>query len=130
MSFNLQKIIYAEDEPDVQMVVVQTLKHIGGFEVCPCNNGSELLENINKFDPDLILLDVMMPDMDGATTLKHLKQNIQTRNIPIIFLTAKAQLKDVDAYKQLGVIGVITKPFDPLQLSDIILEMWSEYNKQ
>ena len=85
----LERILYAEDEPDIQAVAKLALEMVGGFTVQICNNGADALEKVTGFAPDLILLDVMMPGMDGPSTLQRLRADPATSNIPVIFLTAK-----------------------------------------
>lgn len=121
---NLKKILYAEDEPDVQTVVELTIQTMSDYQVKICNNGKKLLECVNEYNPDLIILDIMMPEMDGPTTFRHLKLNESTKDIPVIFMTAKAQVHEVEIFKETGAIGVITKPFDPMNLCDEIQTIW------
>lgn len=125
----LKKILYAEDEPDVQMVVEITVQTMSNYDIKICSNGKILLENVEEYNPDLILLDVMMPEMDGPTTFKHLQENEKTKDIPVIFMTAKAQTHEVEIFKNIGVVGVITKPFDPVQLCSEIEQIWKEINE-
>ena|SRR3990167_5789049 len=124
----LKRILYAEDEADIRMIAQIALEDIGGFEVNFCNDGKEVLREVDQFCPDLILLDVMMPEMDGLATLKSLQQSEKTKNIPVIFMTAKAQANEIAKYIQLGAIDVITKPFDPMQLSKNIKKRWDSYH--
>lgn len=125
----LKKILYAEDEPDVQTVVELTIQTMSDYQIKVCDNGRKLLECVEEYNPDLILLDVMMPEMDGPTTFKNLQLNDSTKNIPVIFMTAKAQVHEVETFKETGVLGVITKPFDPMNLCDEIQEIWSRNNE-
>ena len=120
----LQKILYVEDEPDIQAVTKLALEEIGGFTLEVCSNGDEALSKAIAFAPDLLLLDVMMPGMDGPTTLKALRELTEIRNIPAIFMTAKVQPHEVQEYKDLGAIDVIAKPFDPMTLSDNLRNIW------
>lgn len=120
----LQKIMMVEDEPDIQSIAKLALENIGGFTVEICSSGQEALDNVCKYNPQLILLDVMMPGMDGPTTLKALRQIPEIENTPIIFMTAKVQPQEVANYKALGAVDVIPKPFDPMALSDAIKEIW------
>lgn len=120
----LKKILYAEDEPDVQTVVEMTVQAMSDYEIKICDNGKKLLDCVEDYNPDLILLDVMMPEMDGPTTFKNLQQHKKTKDIPVIFMTAKAQVHEVEKFKEIGALGVITKPFDPMSLCDEILEIW------
>lgn len=122
----LKKILYAEDEPDVQTVVELTIQSLSTYEIKICNNGKVLLDEVEGYNPDLILLDVMMPEMDGPTTFKNLQANEKTKNIPVIFMTAKAQAHEVQTFEQTGAIGVIVKPFDPMQLCSELETLWKE----
>jgi len=122
----LKKILYAEDEPDVQTVVGMVIDAMSDYEIKICDNGKILLDCVDDYKPDLILLDVMMPEMDGPTTFKNLQANEQTKDIPVIFMTAKAQIHEVQLFQETGVIGVITKPFDPVTLCTEIQKIWNE----
>lgn len=120
------KILYAEDEPDVQTIVEISVWSTSDYELKVCKNGKLLLECVEDYNPDLILLDVMMPEMDGPTTFQNLQLNEKTKGIPVIFITAKAQVHEVKLFKETGVIGVITKPFDPITLCSTIKELWDK----
>ena len=120
----LKKILYAEDEPDIQAVAQMALETIGGFEVVLCNSGLEALEVAHDAAPDLILLDVMMPGLDGPETLLKLREIDSLKETPVIFLTAKAMPSEVDRFKAAGAVDVIAKPFDPISLSDQIRTIW------
>lgn len=120
----LEKIMMVEDDLDIQTVAQLALETVGGFTVKICSSGQEALTNIEDFQPNLVLLDVMMPEMDGPTTLKKLRDTDVGQNIPVIFMTAKAQAHEVEHYKNLGALDVITKPFDPMTLSEQIKEIW------
>ncbi len=124
MTEELNRILYVEDEPDIQMVAKLALEMVGGFTLEVCSSGSEALEKISAFQPQLILLDVMMPGMDGPTTLGKLRELTQFVNTPVIFMTAKVQPSEVAGYKQLGAVDVIPKPFDPMTLAAQVQESW------
>jgi CheY-like chemotaxis protein len=109
------KILLAEDEPDVQLIARLSLKR-GGFEVKTANNGIEALAQVATERPDVILLDWMMPGMDGFETCTRLKADPATADIPVIFLTAKVQESEVVKALALGAAGCIGKPFDALTL--------------
>ncbi|MBT3265744.1 response regulator [Candidatus Poribacteria bacterium] len=111
-------ILLIEDEPDIQTVVKFALEATGGHNVIVADDGLQGLEVARKEQPDVILLDVMMPRMDGHELLRLLKASDKTNTIPVIFLSAKAQQKDVDAGLDLGADGYLTKPFDSRTLSD------------
>lgn len=121
----LKKILYAEDEPDIQAVAQMALENIGGFEVVLCNSGLEALEVAPNAAPDLILLDVMMPGLDGPETLSKLREIDGLKDTPVIFLTAKAMASEVERFKEAGAIDVIAKPFDPMTISDQIRDIWN-----
>lgn len=125
----LKKILYAEDEPDVQTVVELTVQTMSNYAIKICDNGKKLLECVQDYNPDLILLDVMMPEMDGPTTFRNLQKNIKTKDIPVVFMTAKAQIHEIETFKQTGILGIITKPFDPLNLCNEIERIWNGNNE-
>jgi len=113
------KILYAEDEPDIREVTEFALEG-EGFELLSCDSGPDALEKAKNVTPDLLLFDVMMPGMDGPTTLKEIRALPNMADTPIIFMTAKVQPSEVDEYKAMGALGVISKPFDPMTLADDI----------
>ena len=121
----LNRILMVEDETDIQEVAQLALEAVGGFTVCICSSGPEALEQAPRFGPELILLDVMMSGMDGPSTLLALRQMPQFSSTPVIFMTAKVQSHEVARYKELGALDVISKPFDPMTLSDTIVEIWT-----
>ncbi|RYX83280.1 response regulator [bacterium] len=121
----LQKIMMVEDDPDIQAVASLALEAVGGFEVLVCSGGTEALERVDGFAPDLVVLDVMMPGMDGPTVLKHLRERPQTANLPVVFMTAKAQSHEIAMYKEMGALSVVTKPFDPMTLPQTLLDIWN-----
>ncbi len=120
----LQKIMLVEDEPDIQEVARLSLESFGNFTVHICGSGKDAIAQAPTIMPDLIMLDVMMPGMDGLTTLKLLRENPQLNNIPVIFMTAKAQANEMKHYIDSGAIGAISKPFDPVKLVAEINEIW------
>ncbi len=121
----LARILYVEDEPDIRMVAQMALEAVGGFAVTACASGSEALAAAPSASADLLLLDVMMPGMDGPSTLKALRELPATANTPVIFMTAKVQAAEVAQYMALGAIDVIHKPFDPMELSVQIGRIWA-----
>jgi len=128
MSETLNKILYVEDEPDIQAVAKLALESVGGFEVLICSSGAEALEQATAFKPDVFLLDVMMPGMEGPDTLVALLKTEDLENTPAIFLPAKALPVGVKRYKNLGALGVIPKPFDPMTLAEQVKEIWGRRN--
>ena len=124
MPRELKRILYVEDEPSIRTIAVTVLEAVGGFSVIACASGRQALEAAPAAHADLILLDVMMPEMDGPATLKALRGIPQTAQTPVIFMTAKVQASEIGHYKSLGAIDVIAKPFDPMTLSAQIGEIW------
>jgi CheY-like chemotaxis protein len=116
------KLLLAEDEPDVQLIARLSLKK-AGFTVVTVGNGREVLERVGTEQPDVILLDWMMPDMDGFETCKRLKADPATGHIPVIFLTARVQETEVARALALGAIGCIGKPFDALTLGRQVMAL-------
>lgn len=107
-----------DDEPDIRTIGEMSLSAVGGWEVTSVASGVEALEVAAASAPDLILLDVMMPELDGPATLQKLRDVPQLAHVPIVFLTAKVQRREVERYLELGAAGVIAKPFDPMTLPD------------
>ncbi len=122
----LARILYVEDEKDIQEVARLALEMIGGFEVKICSSGEQALAEAEQFAPQMILLDVMMPNMDGPTTFKALKQLPSLRLIPTAFMTAKVMPSEVKQLLELGAVGVIPKPFDPMTLSQDVTKLWQQ----
>ena len=126
MSGNLKKILYVEDEGDIRTVAELALVAVGGFSVELVASGAEAVEKMRSFAPDLLLLDVMRPGMDGPATLSALRALPEAAAVPVIFLTARAQPAEVAALMAQGAIGVITKPFDPMTLADQVRDLWEK----
>lgn len=120
----LKHILYVEDEPDIQTVARLALETVGGFRVTICGSGEEAVKVVRDLSPDLVLLDVMMPGMDGPSTLRRLREFPELQTTPVVFMTAKVQRSEVEHYRSLGAVGVIAKPFDPMTLSDEVLSIW------
>ena len=129
-SDTLQRILYVEDEPDIQTVARIVLETVGGFTVQICSSGEEALKTAVEFAPDLLLLDVMMPGMDGPTTLQELRNLPDLANTPAVFMTAKVQPQEIEQFKSFGALDVIPKPFDPMTLSDQIALVWQQRNEK
>lgn len=124
---SLTNILYVEDDLDIQAVAQIALEVVGGYTLKTCSSGAEAIAAIDGgFVPDLLLLDVMMPNMDGPTTLAELRKKTTTASTPVIFMTAKVQSSEQDYYFTLGAIGVIAKPFDPMSLSVQVRTLWEK----
>lgn len=114
----MTRILYVDDDPDIREVAVMALELDGGLEVRACASGAEALAQAPIFKPALILLDVMMPKMDGPSTLAGLRADPRTSDIAVVFITARTQTAEVERLKTLGALGVIPKPFDPMTLAN------------
>jgi two-component system, OmpR family, response regulator len=119
-----ERILYVDDEPDIRAIAKVALEVVGGFEVLFCGSGREAIDQAPHFAPDLIILDVMMPEMDGPSTFAALRRLAATAATPVIFMTAKVQKREIAQYLALGAVGVIHKPFDPMTLADDVRELW------
>lgn len=124
----LQRIMHVEDDPSIQQVAKIALEAVGGFTVHTCGSGQQALADYPAFTPQLILMDVMMPGMDGPTTLQQLQQKYDLSGIPTVFMTAKVQSNEVSSYKALGAADVVVKPFDPMTLSEQIRQIWRDFH--
>lgn len=122
----VKKIAYVEDDPDIVKVATLALERIGKFEVRAYPSGVAALAQLAEFAPQMILMDVMMPEMDGVTTFQKLGEDAALKQIPVIFMTAKVQPAEVQRYMRLGAVGVIAKPFDPIGLVEKVNELWPE----
>jgi two-component system, OmpR family, response regulator len=122
----LRHILCVDDEEDIQEIVKLCLELDGDFTITCCGSGAEALESLPSTKPDLILLDVMMPRMDGPATFSAIKNADAGRNLPVIFMTARIQGPEVSQYLAMGAIGVVPKPFDPMTLADEIRRLWAK----
>ena len=120
---NPKQILLIDDEENLFSVIKICLQKLGGWTVITAASGAEGLRHAEAFLPDAILLDVMMPDLDGLTVLRQLKENPKTQDIPVVLLTAKMQSSYQNEYAQLDIAGVLSKPFDPLKLANHIAQM-------
>ena len=114
------RIRYVDDEPDIRDIVELSLALDPTLSVRTCASGVEAITVAVDWRPDMILCDVMMPVMGGPATLARLRENPCTVDIPVIFMTARAQKKELEYFESLGVLSVIAKPFDPMSLSDMV----------
>ena len=121
----LKRILHVEDDRSIQAVAKLALETLGGFEVLSCLSGQEALDQVQGFNPDFILLDVMMPGMDGPATLSKLRELVDIEQVPVAFMTAKVQPQEIEQYRQLGAREVIVKPFDPMTLATQVRSIWS-----
>jgi CheY-like chemotaxis protein len=117
------RILIIDDEDDIREIAAMSLETVAGWEVMVANSGAQGLVRASSYKPDAILLDVMMPGMDGPTTFRELRKNPATEKIPVLLLTAKVQASDQRRFADLDVAAVLVKPFDPLTLSRQIAEI-------
>ena len=119
----MYRILIIDDEDDIREVAALSLETVAGWEVMVANSGAQGLVRASAYQPDAILLDVMMPGMDGPTTFRELRKNPATAHIPVLLLTAKVQASDQRRFADLGVEAVLVKPFDPLTLAEQVAEV-------
>lgn len=122
----LKRILLVEDEPDIRTVACMALKNVGGFTVEMCSSGAEALQRAPVFGPDLVMLDVMMPGMDGLSTYRKLREIPQLSTTAVIFMTAKVQPQEMAKYREIGAAGVVSKPFDPMTLAAVVTNIWQQ----
>ena len=123
---SLERILVIDDEPDILTVTRLTLAKRGGFTVETCASGMQALEVAPVFAPHLILLDVMMPGMDGPTTFERMRALDGLAAVPVVFMTAKVQKFEIAEFMELGALDVIEKPFDPMILADQVKTIWDK----
>jgi CheY-like chemotaxis protein len=121
----LRSIILIEDDPDIQEVAKMSLEEVGGFDVIACGSGREALDTVPRVKPDLLIIDFMMPGMDGGETLAALRAQPDIATIPAIFMTAKVRPEEVGRMRAMGAVDVIPKPFDPIALPDQVNAIWT-----
>jgi CheY-like chemotaxis protein len=114
------RVLHVDDEPDIREVVALSLGLDPALTVRCCGSGRDAITLAAEWSPNLILLDVMMPIMDGPTTLSHLRHSPKTAGIPVVFMTARAQRRELEHFISLGAEGVIAKPFDPMTLASAV----------
>lgn len=115
-----RRVLMIDDDSDIREVAALSVETIGGWEMLQAATSAEGLVKAEQELPDVILLDLMMPDVDGKTTLVRLKSNEKTAGIPVVLLTAKTQGLDVEGFKKLGLTDILAKPFDPMKLCEEI----------
>jgi len=120
----LQKLLIIDDDEDILAVTALCLQDISGINIRCVTSGEEGIKTALDFQPDLILLDFMMPKMGGAETLKVIKNTPLIANIPVIFFTAKVLTSEMVEYFKLGIVEIIVKPYDPLTLASNIMNIW------
>ena len=119
-----------EDDVDIQVITKMALETTDGFTVQVCSSGRDAIEKAPVFKPDLILLDVMMPEMDGPNVLKALREIPEVKSVPVIFLTARSQPKEIEKLRKMDVVGIISKPFAPMTLAEKIKNIWDSFSER
>lgn len=130
MADSLSRVVYVEDEPDIQAIVRIALEAIGGLQVTIFNSGQEAIARAADQQPQLLVLDVMMPGLDGPSTLRLLREQPGMQHVPAVFMTAKAQPQEIEQLLQQGAIAVVSKPFDPMQLAEQLQRHWQLWQQQ
>ncbi|HWA38041.1 MAG TPA: response regulator [Burkholderiales bacterium] len=122
----LVKVCYVEDDEDIQRIVRMSLERIGKLTVEVVGDPMVAIDAMKRFGPDLVLLDWMMPGMDGPTLFKKMKDHDETKALPVVFITAKASQQDLDDLMRMGAVGTISKPFAPKDLPDQLRALWAK----
>jgi CheY-like chemotaxis protein len=125
----LRRVLLIENDPDIQLVVQMALESVGGFTGHDCNCGREALDATPDLRPGFMLLDIMMPEKDGPTTLQALRTFPELADPPVAFMTAKVQSVEVARYRSMGVADIIAKPFDPMALPESVRRTWVKHRK-
>ena len=116
-----------EDEPHIREIVSISLEMLGQFQVSACDSCAAALSVVDEFSPQLLLLDVMMPDVDGPATLRALRERVSAESAPAIFITARVEAGDMQRYRKIGVVDVIIKPFDTMLLPSQLEQIWQRH---
>jgi CheY-like chemotaxis protein len=126
----LTRIACVEDDADIQAIIELALTDIGGFKVTIFSDGPAALAGLSGFAPQLVMLDMMMPGMNGLEVLARIRSDDALQGVPVVFMTAKAQAHEVEQYKAAGAQATILKPFDPISLPDQIRDIWNGLDRQ
>ncbi|MDP4527891.1 response regulator [Alkalimonas delamerensis] len=122
----LNRIMHVEDDESIRMVAEMALVDVAGFELLSCDSGQSALAQAEAFAPELVLLDVMMPRMDGLQTLAELRKLPSLATTPVVFMTAKIQQAEKQQYLDAGAIAVVEKPFEPMELGDTLRALYQQ----
>ncbi|MDD3287382.1 MAG: response regulator [Alphaproteobacteria bacterium] len=130
MTPELHHIVFIDDEQDIVEITRLCLEMVGNLRVSTFLNGQTALACIDELNPDLIIIDCMMPGMSGSETFLELRKRPAVQNTPIIFMTARVQPSEIKEYLSLGAAGVIPKPFDPMKLTEQIQDIWGKHHEK
>jgi len=122
----LNKILHIDDDNDIRAIAKMSLETLGGYEVISCNSCNSALKELENHTPDFILIDVMMPEIDGPETLEIIRKQDKFKDIPVVFMTAKIMDSEIERLRQRDINGIIKKPFDPSELCSQIQKIWDE----
>jgi CheY-like chemotaxis protein len=122
----LSRICYVEDDPDIRRIVRMSLERIGKLTVEVVGDSTRAVETIIAFKPDLVMLDWMMPVMDGPAVLRKIREHAELKDLPVVFITAKASQRELDELRAMGAVGTISKPFSPKDLPDQLRAIWKD----
>lgn len=128
MSDKLKSVLCIDDDPDILEITKMCLETVGGLTVTCCNSGTEGVTRARQIKPDLIMVDMMMPDMDGSATLREIRKYAELGRTPVVFMTARIQPAEVAEYLNMGAAAVVAKPFDPMNISDEIQNIWKKHH--
>ena len=120
------KVLIVDDEADIRRIGELSLQNVAGWQVLLADSGAAGIEAAKVHRPDLILMDMMMPEMDGLSTLQRLRKDPKLESTPVVFMTAKVQREEISRYLEAGAVGVVHKPFDPMTLPDEIQRILTE----
>jgi CheY-like chemotaxis protein len=122
----LNRICYVEDDEDIQRIVRMSLERVGKMTVQVVGDPTQAIEAMKAFKPDLVMLDWMMPGMDGPTLFRKMRETPEVKYLPVVFITAKASSSEMDELRAMGAAGAISKPFSPKDLPDQLRSIWSK----
>ncbi|RAU17180.1 hypothetical protein DN062_14845 [Nitrincola tibetensis] len=124
----LRKVLHVDDDESIRDIVEISLVDFSGFTLVSTSSGQEALEQLEHFKPDLILLDAMMPEMDGLETLRRIRKKSETQHTPVVFMTARVQQDEKQQYLNAGAVSVIEKPFDATCLGDQLTSIFLSHS--
>lgn len=124
----LQQVVYVDDEPHIRVLAETCLRRVGGLETTTFDSGVSFLAAAPGLTPQMVLLDVMMPELDGPATLEKMREMPHLADVPVVFVTAKTRASETERLKQLGVLQVIGKPFRPMTISQDLQELWTRHH--